>query len=380
MKGEDYMFLTFDFNSYESDLIGDRLMYIDRTAGNPGYGVLQRYTDKSNPETSIYGRKMRDEIHQIKKFIQDIDREIKETKRRIEIFAQGGKMTGQRETEMRTIHQNFFRMKLDAIKTRASLEREMDKSRKEDIKLMKDITGSAPTNITNTIGDERSSDRNFMSNIFSSGVDGFFAATTTSPNNNIPIVQALPPAPITQPLPTPVKEPVVTNIGEKEQVNTSTIMEEVKQSYDYSNIIEEQKQVQAIIKNANGEDVPIYAEGPEDFVQDDGAFTNAKLAYENISLVRDPNVQKVFKFNEDLGMGWLAFYDMNKREEIKNKGTVYNTAQIYPFEIDKQNGLVNTVLQETFPLLYTDEEPTEKVKSEYERLKRIEESKLSIDE
>lgn len=370
------MFLTFDFNSYESDLIGDRLMYIDRTAGNPGYGVLQRYTDKSNPESSIYGRKMRDEIHQIKKFIQDIDREIKETKRRIEIFAQGGKMTGQRETEMRTIHQNFFRMKLDAIKTRASLEREMDKSRKEDIKLMKDITGSVPTNIANTIGDERSSDRNFMSNIFSSGVDGFFAATTTSPNNNIPIVQSLPPAPIAQPLPVPAKEPVVTNIGEKEQVNTSTIMEEVKQNFDYSNIIDEQKQVQAVIKNANGEDVPIYAEGPSDFIKDEGAFSNAKLAYENISLARNPNVQKVFKFNEDLGMGWLAFYDMEKKEEIKNKGTVYNIAQIYPFEIDKQNGLVNTVLQETFPLLYTDEEPTEKVKSEYERLKRIEESKI----
>ena len=127
-----------------------------------------------------------------------------------------------------------------------------------------------------------------------------------------------------------------------------------------------------IIKNAKGVEVPIYAEGPDEFIENANTFSDAKLAYENIELSIDDSVEKVFKFNEDVGMGWLTFYDMNNKVEIKNKGTVHKIEQIYPFIIDKDHSIVSTVLEETYPMILTDELPSQEVKEEYERLRRIE--------
>ena len=86
-------------------------------------------------------------------------------------------------------------------------------------------------------------------------------------------------------------------------------------------------------------------------------------------------MQKFFKFNEKEGMGWLVYYDLEKKQEIKNKGSLRNIEQIFPFQVDKANNLVTTVLRETYPIIYTDETPNENVKSEYTRLRNIEESK-----
>lgn len=130
-----------------------------------------------------------------------------------------------------------------------------------------------------------------------------------------------------------------------------------------------------IIKNAQGHDVPIYAEGPDDFITGKKTFTDAKLAYENIELSRDPNVEKVFKFNEQEGMGWLTYYDMVNKEEVKGKGSVHNIEQVFPFTIDKEHSLVSTVLEETYPMILTDETPSEEIKNEYVRLRQIEAQK-----
>lgn len=200
------MFISFDYNNYEDDTIGNRMMYIQKTSGNP-YAVLPRYTDKQETHNSLYGREIQKEVNALTKYIQDIEREIKDTKKRVEFYS------GKNETEMRSIVQRFFDMKMNAIKARASLIREIDKSRKEDLKLHKDLTGSAPAGGANLLPNDHMSDTTLMSNLFSGGVDNFFLSTqyNTPKTNDIPV------SAINNP-PTPVSTPSPTNVAQKEHL------------------------------------------------------------------------------------------------------------------------------------------------------------------
>lgn len=401
------MFVTFNMGNYEEDSIGQKLRYIDMASEEDHYyGTLERYTHHYDPNTSLYGRQINREIKSVGKFIKDIEKEIKEAKKRIEYYVDSGRSGGQRETELRNTVQQYYKMKLDGVKIRASLLREVDKSKKEDIKLLKDIYGKVDNNnaLAQSVGEDRSSDRAFMSGMLSGGVDSFF-------NNTSNIYTATPNHSYSAPVPQPVTN-TVTNIVPEQQplpanplqemnnvevnTNTNNFVQPVQQPVAENNlpnthgddlfddkpnfeiqpnIQENGKNVVTYVKNANGEDVPIYDDGPDDFITGKKTYTDAKLAYENITLKLDPNVERVFKFNEDEGMGWLAYYDMNSKKEIKDKGSLRNIEQIFPFEVDKENNLVTTVLRETYPVIYTNEEPSAEVKSEYERLEKIEESK-----
>ena len=208
------MFISYDWNGYEEDTIGNRMLYIQKTSGNP-YAVLQRYTDKVDTNSSLYGREIQKEVTALSKYIQDIEKEIKETRKRVDFYADGGKMSGQRETEMRTIMQKYFDMKMSAIKTKASLIREIDKSRKEDLKLQKDLTGNMPQGAT--IADEYMSDNSLMSNLLSGGVDNFFAATQYTPNPVPPTPQPIA-APAMQPQPAVAPQPVAVTTKTKESL------------------------------------------------------------------------------------------------------------------------------------------------------------------
>lgn len=401
------MFVTFNMGNYEEDSIGQKLRYIDMASDEDHYyGTLERYTHHYDPNTSLYGRQINREIKSVGKFIKDIEKEIKEAKKRIEYYVDSGRSGGQRETELRNTVQQYYKMKLDGVKIRASLLREVDKSKKEDIKLLKEIYGKVDNNNTlaQSIGDDRSSDRAFMSGMLSGGVDNFFCNTpniyTAAPNQNysVPVPQPVTNTvtnimPEQQPLPTnPLQEmnnvEVNANTNNFEQTTQQPVVEnkfpnfhgddlfEDKPNFEIQpNIQENGKNVVTYVKNANGEDVPIYEDGPDDFITGKKTYTDAKLAYENITLKLDPNVERVFKFNENEGMGWLAYYDMNTRKEIKDKGSLRNIEQIFPFEVDKENNLVTTVLRETYPVIYTNEKPSEEVRAEYERLEKIEESK-----
>lgn len=401
------MFVTFNMGNYEEDSIGQKLRYIDMTSEEDHYyGTLERYTHHYDPNTSLYGRQINREIKSVGKFIKDIEKEIKEAKKRIEYYVDSGRSGGQRETELRNTVQQYYKMKLDGVKIRASLLREVDKSKKEDIKLLKDIYGKVDNNnaLAQSVGEDRSSDRAFMSGMLSGGVDSFFNNTsniyTATPNQSY---SAPVPQPVTntvtnimpeqQPLPTnPLQEmnnvEVSTNTNNFVQLTQQPVVNDNfpnthgddlfddKPNFEIQpNVQENGKNVVTYVKNANGEDVPIYDDGPDDFITGKKTYTDAKLAYENITLKLDPNVERVFKFNEDEGMGWLAYYDMNTKKEIKDKGSLRNIEQIFPFEVDKENNLVTTVLRETYPVIYTNEEPSDEVKSEYERLEKIEESK-----
>lgn len=401
------MFVTFNMGNYEEDSIGQKLRYLDMASEEDHYyGTLERYTHHYDPNTSLYGRQINREIKSVGKFIKDIEKEIKEAKKRIEYYVDSGRSGGQRETELRNTVQQYYKMKLDGVKIRASLLREVDKSKKEDIKLLKDIYGKVDNNnaLAQSVGEDRSSDRAFMSGMLSGGIDNFFNNTsglyTANPNqsyvaptpqpvsntvtNVMPEQQHLPSNPLqefnnvevnnnTNNLVQPVQQPVVEN--NFPNYHGDDLFDDNPNFEIQPNIQENGKKVVTYVKNANGEDVPIYEDGPDDFITGKKTYTDAKLAYENITLKLDPNVERVFKFNEDEGMGWLSYYDMNNKKEIKDKGSLRNIEQLFPFEIDKENNLVTTVLRETYPVIYTNEEPSAEVKSEYERLEKIEESK-----
>ena len=391
------MFVTFNMGNYEEDSIGQKLRYIDMASDEDHYyGTLERYTHHYDPNTSLYGRQINREIKSVGKFIKDIEKEIKEAKKRIEYYVDSGRSGGQRETELRNTVQQYYKMKLDGVKIRASLLREVDKSKKEDIKLLKDIYGKVDNNnaLAQSIGEDRSSDRAFMSGMLSGGVDNFFGNTpniyTAAPNQNY---SAPVPQPVTntvtnimpeqQPLPSnPLQEmnnvEVNSNTNNFEQTTQQPVVENKFPNTHGDDLFDDKPNFEIqpnVQENANGEDVPIYEDGPDDFITGKKTYTDAKLAYENITLKLDPNVERVFKFNENEGMGWLAYYDMNTRQEIKDKGSLRNIEQIFPFEVDKENNLVTTVLRETYPVIYTNEKPSDEVKAEYERLEKIEESK-----
>lgn len=134
------------------------------------------------------------------------------------------------------------------------------------------------------------------------------------------------------------------------------------------------RRVVNVIKNALGQEIPIYEDGPEDFIENAKTYSNAKLSYENIEIGKNPNIKKVFKFNRERNEGWVVNYDFEKKEEVK-KGSVVGVEQLYPFNIDYNNGVVTTKLRENYPLMMTDEIPSEEIQNIYATLKRIESEK-----
>ena len=205
------MYVSFDLDGYESSTmpsIADRMMYIDQMSRSGPYTTnIAEPRSYIDPDKGyMYGRKVEKEITAIARFILDIDKEIRETKRRIDYFADSGGRNGQRETEMRNVSLQLYKTKLDAIKSKAALEREIDKARKEDIKLYKDVNGTVPAN-TQILPDTISSDGSFMSNLLGNGVDNFF--NSTLPTSSVPtqVPQLQQPMPTPQPISTP--EPVV---------------------------------------------------------------------------------------------------------------------------------------------------------------------------
>ena len=233
---------------------------------------------------------------------------------------------------MRTIVQSYYNMKLNAIKTATSLQREIDKSRKEDLKLQKDLYGAVNTSAAPDLTGEHISNEALFGNLFGGGLDTFYSATS-SPVGPIPVnppVQqqlSVPEPTILSSPPVPQeKEPVTVEINKTKEYNPSTIREEIKEdskeinkAADQPGIIPQPKGQAKTIVNAQGVEVPIYTEGPDDFGDQSASFTNARLSYENIELANNPNVKRIFKFNEKENMGWLTFYDVEKNEEIKGR-------------------------------------------------------------
>lgn len=114
------------------------------------------------------------------------------------------------------------------------------------------------------------------------------------------------------------------------------------------------------ITNAAGQQVPIYEEPEAEFIKTNNKFLSTENAYNVISNNQNENAELVFKYNDTCKMGWIAMIDKTTGDELVH--TVPPVERLYPFNIDVSNNLVTTNLQEDYPLLMTDEEPSEKVK------------------
>ena len=127
-------------------------------------------------------------------------------------------------------------------------------------------------------------------------------------------------------------------------------------------------EIEGYITNALGEKVPLYKEYKGDFKT--GTMSDGRRSLENIEIARNPDIQEFFKYNKKDNMGYMVFYDIKNKKEVK-KGTHLPLQLLYPFTIDTAHGVVSTKLEEDYPILFTDEPTPENVKKMWEDLEHI---------
>lgn len=127
-------------------------------------------------------------------------------------------------------------------------------------------------------------------------------------------------------------------------------------------------EIEGYITNALGEKVPLYKEYKGDFKT--GTMSDGKRSLENIEISRNPDIQEFFKYNKKDNMGYMVFYDIKNKKEVK-KGTHLPLQLLYPFTIDTAHGVVSTKLEEDYPILFTDEPTPDDVKKMWEDLEYI---------
>lgn len=130
------------------------------------------------------------------------------------------------------------------------------------------------------------------------------------------------------------------------------------------------------IMNATGKEVPLYDEPPAEFIKTGNRYLSTENSFNVISNYRNEKAKLVFKYNEKLKMGWISMIDTSDGHELPH--TVPPVERIYPYTIDTVNRIVTTNLQEDYPLVITDEEPTEKVKKAYSNIEQINSFKESL--
>lgn len=127
-------------------------------------------------------------------------------------------------------------------------------------------------------------------------------------------------------------------------------------------------EIEGYITNALGEQVPLYKEYKGDFKS--GTMSDGRRSLENIEISKNPDIQEFFKYNKNDNMGYMVFYDIKNKKEVK-KGTHLPLQLLYPFTIDVAHGVVSTKLEEDYPILFTDEPTPDDVKKMWEDLEYI---------
>ncbi len=175
-------------------------------------------------------------------------------------------------------------------------------------------------------------------------------------------------------------EPVINDLRDSTEVEDKVIEESIEVKQEVKEELVEPV-VEVIIKpvvtpasvsyitNAAGQQVPIYEEPEAEFIKTNNKFLSTENAYNVISNNQNENAELVFKYNDTCKMGWIAMIDKTTGDELVH--TVPPVERLYPFNIDVSNNLVTTNLQEDYPLLMTDEEPSEKVKKAYDTIRQI---------
>lgn len=381
------MFYMNDIFGYDQDTF-NRLKYINQEANNYAnsfYSFIPFSNDNTN-EYSQYGKKLEKRIKNLNKLHDEIYNEIREVGNRIRDLVQSGKAT-KTEVDLRTSKYSLFKSLIDVEKTVADLESKKEKGRMDDIKFNKDLEltnlkiQAGGGNIAHQMEDRISTNDNYMNSLFSGGVDKFINTNMSAPayrpqqpgESNIPSTNA-------KPYNRTTGEPPVSTVEEspvpKTEVNTVKVNNNLNQEpLDLSNFISKEKS-NGHIENVNGEIVTVYEEddGMNDFRHSDKTATDASLALKNMEIKRNPNAKEFFKYNKEKDMGWMVWLDTETNKEIEG-GTHLDLKLLYPIDIDINNNIANTRLQESYPVMYTDEDPSEKVIKDYEMMRTIEKNK-----
>lgn len=375
-----------DMFNYEQDVF-NKLKNIDLHAQqvSSNYYSFIPFSDDTSREYSLYGSKLEKRIKNLNRMNESISNDIRDISKRIKDIASSGKPS-KTEGEFRNIKASLYKIQLDIEKTTADLEGKKEKGRMDDIKFnremdMLDAKIAASGGLPNSpMGDHISTTDKFMANTMSGGVDSFIK-NRSNPFSSLG--NTTPPAVMsTGNIDTSNVTPFNnerTPSGEIKELPNNSNMNETNVTRIENKVQEEPVVVEEVINdpsaksivNAQGHVVNIYDNGnaPTDFKEPEPGFTNAKLALNNILIKKNPNAKEFFKYNEKERMGWLVWVDTETREELE--GTHIDLKLLYPFEIDTTNNVVNTRLEKTYPLMYTDKDVPEQVKRDFAHMETI---------
>lgn len=381
------MFYMNDLFGYDKDTF-NRMKYINQEANaqaNSFYSFIPFSNDNSSTEYSQYGKKLEKRIKNLNKLHDEIYNEIRDVGNRIRDLAQSGKAT-KTEVDLRTSKYSLFKSLIDVEKTVADLESKKEKGRMDDIKFNKDLElanlkiQAGGGNVAHQLEDRISTNDSYMNSLFSGGVDKFINTNMSAPTYK-PQVPGESKIPTTNARPYNAPEQPVSTIEEspapKVEDNTIKVQNNLNQEpIDFSALGINTDKSNGQIENVNGHMVPVFEgdDGQEDFRRSDKTATDASLALKNMEIKRNPNAKEFFKYNKEQGMGWMVWLDTETNQEIEG-GTHIDLKLLYPIDIDTNNNIANTRLQESYPVMYTDESPSEKVIKDYEMMRTIEKNK-----
>lgn len=377
------MFVVEDTFGYENNIF-NKMKYIDQQAQRYATHYISTPYSDSGDETnsksfSLYGKKIAKQVNNLNKIHTEIVNEIRDVSKRIKELAGSGKAT-KTEVDLRTGKYTLYKTLIDLNKTVADLEGKIEKGRMDDLKFLKDmelarakmLAGGAAGNggLNNVETNKFSTVDNYMNNLFGNGVDNFLV---TNGAGNTPVLNTptQPDPSMNQVQPQLVTNPVVTAPEEPKQ-NVTEVVEPPKSQDNIININSTNKNDNpSYIVNANGEYVDL---GGEIGGFKEKGITDTELALNNIKIKQNPNMKEFFKYNKDYQMGWLTWIDTETKEE-NTLGTHDDLRLLYPIEIDTTNNLANTRLQNSYPIIYTDEVPSESVQEKYKMMRTIDANK-----
>ena len=370
---------------YEKD-VGQHMRNIEGVAqalSTANYGTF-KVLDNSERSYSLYGKALEKEIKNLDLIQKDIDADIRSIQSRIKDFRNSGMRNGKLEVDLTVAKQSYFKMQVDIIKAKVDIFSKAEKNKQEMLKLATDVTN----NNTPGTGAIRTDAEGFMNYALnrqhnSNIMNGGFYPQQPQPMPQTMVRQPMIQTQVVEAIDVPTVQPNpisdVIQLSQKEELK-EPIMEPIVEStpepitMENSNIQEDANGVQ-YITNAKGELVPLYSDGPNDFTGESGKYRSTENSLNNIINKHNANSQLMYKYNKAYKMGWLAMVDKATGEELPY--TTIDPKSLHPVDINETDGIATSGrLLEDYPLLITDEVPSEKIQSAYAIIKSIDDNKI----
>lgn len=342
------------------------------------YGTF-KVLDNNERSYSLYGKALEKEIKNLDLIQKDIDADIRSIQGRIKEFRNSGMRNGKLEVDLTVAKQSYFKMQVDIIKAKVDIFSKAEKNKQEMLKLATDVTN----NNTPGTGAIRTDAEGFMNyalnrqhtpnNIMNGGVYPQPVQPTPQAIVRQPMIQTQVVEAIDVPTvqPNPVSD--VIQLSQKEELK-EPIPEPVVDTTSETITMQEDTNGVQYITNAKGELVPLYSDGPDNFTGENGKYRSTENSLNNIVNKYNANSQLMYKYNKTYKMGWLAMVDKATGQELPY--TTMSPKSLHPVDINETDGIATSNrLLEDYPLLITDEVPSEQIQAAYATIKNIEENK-----